>query len=138
MKKIIKIMTSVFFTVLFCGTVNGNAFAAETTAVIEAYTEEDKVVLYVSGIEGEVQEVFYQIGNTSCEVTEYQTIGQHDNPIYTLIIWDNSLSVMNNYEDVIKEILSKGDRTRRKNTSVVKLGILANVTPLEIKSNTYL
>ena len=106
MKKIMKIITASLLALMFiCNTTNTISFAAETAAIVENYTEEDNVVLYVSGITGEVQEISYQMGNTLCEVSEFQTIQQMDDPIYTLIVWDNSVSVMSNYEERIKEIL---------------------------------
>lgn len=106
MKKTVKIMTAVLFVVvLLCGMTNRIGFAAEAANIVETYTENDSVVLYVSGIEGELQEISYQMGNTPCEVTSYQTIGQQDTMMYTLILWDNSISVMRNYGDTVKEIL---------------------------------
>ena len=106
MKKIMKIITASLLALMFiCNTTNKISFAAETAAIVESYTEEDNVVLYVSGITGKVQEISYQMGNTLCEVSEYQTIQQMDDPIYTLIVWDNSISVMSSYEERIKEIL---------------------------------
>ena len=106
MKKSIKIISTILFAfALLCGMTPKTTFAAESPAIVESYTEEDNIVLYVSGIEGEIQELSYQLGNTFCEVMEYKTIGQQDSPMYTLILWDNSVSVMKKYETDIKDVL---------------------------------
>lgn len=106
MKKFIKIINIILLAfALFCNMTPRTSFAAESPAIVESYTEEDNIVLYVSGIEGEIQELSYQLGNTFCEVMEYKTIGQQDFPMYTLILWDNSVSVMKNYGTVIKDVL---------------------------------
>jgi len=106
MKKSIQIVSAILFAfALLCGMVPKTSLAAESPAIIESYTEEDNIVLYVSGIEGEIQEISYQVGNSVCEVVECKTIGQQDVPIYTLILWDNSVSVMKKYETVIKDVL---------------------------------
>lgn len=79
--------------------------AAQNPTVAEHYTTENGVVLYVRGIECAVDEVHYQIGITECEVENLTTVQESQDGIKTLILWDNSLSVMKKCENRVREIL---------------------------------
>lgn len=99
-RKIIVVMT---MCVLFLPGIK--ALAADAPVIVEQYTEEDNLIFYVKGVEGDVEELFFQVGNTPCEVTGYSKIKDMAEPIYTLILWDNSVSVMKKYDTAIKEVL---------------------------------
>lgn len=79
--------------------------AADNMTVIEKYTTENGIVLYVQGVEGEVSEAAYQVGTGACTVENIVTVEVAEEPVRTLILWDNSLSVMNKYGDAVKNIL---------------------------------
>ena len=66
-KRLQKILIT--FTVIFLlVTISLPAHAAENMTVIEKYTTEDGIVLYVQGVEGEVSEAAYQVGTDDCTV----------------------------------------------------------------------
>ncbi|MBQ8800632.1 MAG: FHA domain-containing protein [Lachnospiraceae bacterium] len=104
MKKILLKFVAMMCFVVLCFP-NVKASAAESAAVFENYTAEEQLVLYVKGVSGEVKAVSYQIGNTACDVAEYSKLSATEEPIYTLILWDNSISVMKEYSADIKEVL---------------------------------
>ena len=103
-KRLQKILIT--FTVIFLlVTISLPAHAAENMTVIEKYTTEDGIVLYVQGVEGEVSEAAYQVGTDACTVESFVSVEAAQEPVRTLILWDNSLSVMNKYGDAVKGIL---------------------------------
>ncbi len=122
MKK--RIQKAVLFFIISCCLFNVNAIAAEEAVIVEKYTVEDDVILYVDGVEGEIQEISFQIGNTFCSVEEYNTINNLKDSINTLIVWDNSLSVMKNHADTVKDILLDivANRTSGEKISIVITG----------------
>jgi len=126
-----------FCLILACSIPTLQSYAAENATITEKYVEEDTVILYVSGVEGEVQELSYQIGNTACEVLEYQTIQKMDEPIYTLILWDNSNSVMKKYKEDIKDVLVDivANRAPEEKFSIVTLE--KDMTVLSDYTNDY-
>ncbi len=81
------------------------ALAAESPMVVEKYTTETGVVLYVNGIDSSVNEISYQIGTETCTIDSIMTVKESDETINTLILWDNSLSVMNKRGSDIQSIL---------------------------------
>lgn len=81
------------------------AHAADNMTVIEKYTTETGIVLYVQGVEGEVSEASYQVGTDAYVVESIVSAETAEEPVRTLILWDNSLSVMNKYGDTVKNIL---------------------------------
>ncbi|MCM1412553.1 MAG: FHA domain-containing protein [Lachnospiraceae bacterium] len=80
--------------------------AAEKPAVVEHYTVGEEAILYVRGIEGEAEADSYQIGTASCEIGSLVSVKETEEGIKTLILWDNSLSVMNRCGDRVKAILT--------------------------------
>lgn len=103
MKK--RIQKVVFFFIISCCLFNVNAIAAEEVVIVEKYTVGNDVILYVDGVEGEIKKISFQIGNIICDVEEYNTINSLEDSINTLIVWDNSLSVMKSHTDTVKDIL---------------------------------
>lgn len=103
-KRLQKILTG-FTGVLLLFSISLSAQAADNMTVVEKYTTENGIVLYVQGVEGEVSEVTYQVGTGACTVESIVTVEAEEEPVRTLILWDNSLSVMNKYGDTIKSIL---------------------------------
>lgn len=81
------------------------ALAADNMTVVEKYTTENGIALYVQGVEGEVSEAAYQVGSDACTVENITVVAAAEEPVRTLILWDNSLSVMNKHGDTIKNML---------------------------------
>lgn len=80
--------------------------ASQGLSIVEKHTTQDEVILYVDGLEEPVQDVTYQIGTMACIVHGTELVKDMGDPIYTLILWDNSLSVMEKEGQRIKEILT--------------------------------
>lgn len=80
--------------------------AAGEPMVVEHYTAGEEVVLYVRGVEGEAEVDSYQIGTTACGTVSLAPVGETEEGIKTLILWDNSLSVMKRCGDRVKAILT--------------------------------
>lgn len=99
-----KFFAGVIGLLLFC-TTTLQIRAEGTIVVMEKYTTDTDVVMYVGGIEGNIDEVSYQVGTTVCTVESVKTVEEAEDGIYTLVLLDNSLSVMNKYGTTIKEIL---------------------------------
>jgi hypothetical protein len=87
-------------------TISVPVFADNGLLVTESSTTEDSVVLYVKNAETCItEEASFQAGTTACEIESIKTVKEMSEPIYTLIIWDDSDSVMSANADTIKEIL---------------------------------
>ncbi len=78
--------------------------AAEPGEVVSVRTEGEKAVVYIQN-PGTVTDVQCQIGTTACEVENYGMVEEQKEPIKTLLLLDNSLSVKKQYRDSIKEIM---------------------------------
>lgn len=83
-----------------------SVLAAEGMAITEHVTTGQELVLYVKGAPEQWDEAAYQIGTTSATIAGTQTVSRAEEPLYTLILWDNSLSVMKKYGEDIKSILT--------------------------------
>lgn len=81
--------------VLFGSTVH----AAELQAVMNAYTGEDAVTLFVKNQEQNIDHVY--IGND--EVQEFSV--EEAGPVRTVVMLDNSLSIPEEYRETIKSFL---------------------------------
>lgn len=103
-KRLHKILTG-FVGVLLLFSLSLSVHAADNITVVEKYTTENGIVLYVQGVEGEVSEAAYQVGTGACTVENIVTVEAAEESVRTLILWDNSLSVMNKYGDAVKNIL---------------------------------
>lgn len=104
MKKLNTIMAGLACLVLFCAA-RMSVLAAGDAVVMEHATDEQGVVLYVKGLPENYEEATYQIGTTEAAVESIQPLTKSEEPLRTLILWDNSLSVMKKYGTEIKEIL---------------------------------
>lgn len=83
-----------------------SVLAAER-CVSEYCVSDDQIIMYVTGVENEPSEVSYQIGNTPCDVTDIQLAGQKDSIIHTIVLLDNSKSVMTKHGVEIKTLLQE-------------------------------
>ncbi len=95
-------MTGMAGLLLLCAM---TARAAGEPMVVEHYTVGEEAVLYVRGIEGEAEVGSYQIGTVPCEIEGLLSVRDAEEGIKTLILWDNSLSVMKKCGDRVKSIL---------------------------------
>lgn len=80
--------------------------AAEPGEVLSFGTEDRNIVLYVQN-PGEEYEIQCKIGTSEAEAVESHPIREEDVPAETIILLDNSLSVVEQYRPVISTILSE-------------------------------
>lgn len=104
MKKLNTIMAGLACLVLFCAA-RMPVLAAGDAVVMEHATDEQGVVLYVRGLPESYEEATYQVGTTEAAVESIQPLTKAEEPLRTLILWDNSLSVMKKYGAEVKDIL---------------------------------
>lgn len=105
MKKSLQKISTTLAGILLLFSLSLPVHAADNMTVVEKYTTENGIVLYIQGVEGEVSEAAYQVGTGACTVENIVTVEAAEEPVRTLILWDNSLSVMNKYGDTVKNIL---------------------------------
>lgn len=80
--------------------------AAEPGSVLSFGTEEKEIVVYIQN-PGEEYEVQCQIGTSEAESVKSYSITEETIPIETIILLDNSLSVVEKYRPTIQTILSE-------------------------------
>lgn len=98
-----KVLTGFAGLLLLC---TMTAQAAGESAVAEHYTAGEEVVLYIRGVEGVAEVDSYQVGATTCGTVSLLPVRETEEGIKTLILWDNSLSVMTRCGDRVKAILT--------------------------------
>ena len=96
---------SVFFVTIIISVfmISTFAFAEGQTRIIETQTAGDQIIIYVSGVNPYSSNVEYQIGTDTCAAF---ATGEPEN-IYTVILWDNSKSVMSKNDKNVRELLKQ-------------------------------
>ncbi|WP_349943926.1 FHA domain-containing protein [Lacrimispora sp. BS-2] len=79
--------------------------AANAGKVVESVTKDEEICLYVQGIDGDIQNVSYQIGTKGCEEIKASRLTDLEIPMQTLVMWDNSLSISRENRTKIQDIL---------------------------------
>lgn len=131
MKKIVKGLLCVLLGWMFAGCmVSAESFAA----VLETYTDEEDISLYIKGAVSDVENVKVQIATMEAEQVRAQKISEQDVPMQTLVMIDNSLSIPMNDRDRIAEFLQNliSDRVNKEEISIAvfseKINILSDYT----------
>lgn len=97
-----KSLLFIVIVLLLCHSVS---LAAEPGSVLSFGTEEKEIILYIQN-PGEEYEVQCQIGTSEPEAIKSHLITEDTVPIKTIILLDNSLSVVEKYRPTIQTILS--------------------------------
>lgn len=82
-----------------------SAMAANEATVVEHVTAGQEIALYVKGAPESWDEITCQVGTNAATVESTQKVSETAESVRTLILWDNSLSVMKKYGEDIKSIL---------------------------------
>ena len=82
-----------------------SAMAANETAVVEHVTAGQEIAMYVKGAPESWDEITCQVGTNAATVESTQKVSETAESVRTLVLWDNSLSVMKKYGEDIKSIL---------------------------------
>lgn len=67
--------------------------AANSIAVVETYTGESEIVLYIKGVRDEQPDIRVQTGTAACASVTWSRLSETRQPVKTMILLDNSLSV---------------------------------------------
>lgn len=102
MKNILKALTGVLAGCMAAGAV---ALAAGPAAVMETYTGETDLSVYVRGIDIGAEDVNVQIATTEAHQVTAQSVTELDMSMQTLVMLDNSLSIPTEDREKIAEFL---------------------------------
>ena len=134
-KKNSKFLTSLLVVVLMFA-VSISAYAANA-AVSEVHVSDDQVVLYVPG-DYDSSDCSFQIGQTPCTVVSTKKISETSNKIHTIILVDNSLSVMGSGKDKAVHSLLEEMISNRADGELFSIGILGDSVDFQVvDSNDY-
>lgn len=93
MKRITKQKKLICLAVLFLFLSRITALAAGGLAVVENYTGESETVLYLKGVKGDISDISVQAGTTVCDSVTQSRLSDSSQPVKTLVMLDNSLSI---------------------------------------------
>ena len=102
MNKIIKELAGVLAGCIIMGTI---ALANSSAAILETYTGDSDISVYVKGTDIGEGEISVQIATTEASKVSVQSISELDVPMQTLVMIDNSLSISLNDRLKIAEFL---------------------------------
>ncbi|PNV59605.1 hypothetical protein C0033_12620 [Clostridium sp. chh4-2] len=99
------------------------ASAADPGTVLNTDTRDGQIVMYVQN-PGEVQSLEYQIGTGLCGQVESASISGQEVPLKTIILLDNSLSVVEKYRPLISRTIQDivADRMDREQFTIATFG----------------
>lgn len=83
------------------------AYAADKPAVVEIFTGENEIVMYLKGIQGNLADLTVQAGTTACESVAQSRLSETGQPVKTLIMLDNSKSVQQASRSQILKFVKK-------------------------------
>lgn len=117
MNRIMRNIAAVLLAALFCGM---TVYAAGSMAVVETYTGESDITLYVKGVEEDITDATVQVGTVACESVTKSKLAEKKQPMKTLIMLDNSLSIPEKSHGQISEILQNiiSDRADNEEISI--------------------
>ena len=128
MKFTTKLAVLICAMMLFCNPV----FAAELSAVMNAYTTDENITLFLRNQGEELSQVY--IGSEECEDYSVEDLG----PIRTTVIVDNSLSIQAKYRNDIKSFLADLVAARNDGDLFTIATFAEDITYLVEDSNDYL
>lgn len=102
MNKIVKFWGKICLIWMACSIA---VFANGQAAVIESYSGEDSISMYVSGIDGDIANISAQIGTNMAEKVSSQVISDMEVPMQTLVMLDNSLSISKSDREKIAALM---------------------------------
>lgn len=108
------------FWLLMSGTM---VFAEENINVVETYTGEMEISVYVKGADSS-DDVTVQIGTFSCDSVSKKVLAEERLPMNTLVLLDNSASIPKKDRGTIAELLQNiiSDRMENEKIAIAVLG----------------
>jgi hypothetical protein len=106
-------------TVLTCWLLFGAvAVIAGSALVMESYTGETEIILYIKGIEGDAANATVQTGTEVCKDVQTSSLAEEHLPMQTLILLDNSKSIPKEARKNISEIMQNIISDRVENEQI--------------------
>lgn len=102
MNRIIKGLTGVLTGIMILGTV---VLADGSASVMETYTGDSWISVYLKGVESGIEDMSVQIATTEAEQLSIKTVSELDKPMQTLVMVDNSISISAGNREKIAEFL---------------------------------
>lgn len=115
MNKLIRGFLSVLVGCLIVGIV---ALADSSATILETYTGDSDISVYIKGAEFDAGEVNVQIATSEAAKVKVQTVSDLDIPMKTLVMLDNSLSIPTNDRGRIAEFLQNLISDRLSNEEI--------------------
>ena len=137
MKKIKRIrscLVSVLIGILFCGVIS---LASENVAIVQSFTNEDSISVFIKGVEEGIKDINIQIGTTVAEVAAVEKIKNLDVPMRTLVMVDNSLSISKDNRKKISLFLQDLISDRLNNEEIAIATFSEDITYLTEYTNDY-
>ena len=110
----------------------GSAYGAELTNVMNAYTTEESITIFLKNEGQQVNQVY--IGNESCDDF---TVSENSS-VRTIVLLDNSQSIKEEYRDNIKAFLTDLVAARKDGDTFTIATFAEDITYLAQDSNDYL
>lgn len=129
MKKIVQMILAVCCAVVFFA---GTVQAAELQTVMNAYTGQDSVTLFVKDQGQNIDHVYIE----NEEVQDFTV--EDPGPVHTVVMLDNSLSIPQAYRDTIKSFLTDLVAARNDGDTFTIATYAQDITYLAQDSNDYL
>lgn len=93
-------------------------FADSSAAILETYTGDSQISVYVKGTESDMNDVSIQIATTEADQFNVKPISELDKPMKTLVMVDNSISISAGNREKIAEFLQNLISDRLNNEEV--------------------
>lgn len=99
-------------------------YAASGLAVVETYTGESEAVLYLKGIKGDISNIRVQAGTSVCDSVTQSRLSESSQPVKTLIMLDNSLSIPKQDREYIAKVIRNmiADRMNNEQMAIAVFG----------------
>lgn len=99
-------------------------YAAGGPAVVETYTGESEAVLYLKGIKGDISNISVQAGTLVCDSVTQSRLSESSQPVKTLIMLDNSLSIPKQDRKYIAKVIRNmiADRMNSEQMAIAVFG----------------
>lgn len=118
MKKIKRMAVSVaMMTLVLCCM---PVYAAQDVCIMETFTGDEKISVYVKGTSGEIVDADVQIGTATGKITSSGKIVEQEMPMRTLVMIDNSLSIRKEDRGRIADFLQNliSDRSNEEEIAI--------------------
>lgn len=112
MKKAGRILGASLLLALLLGAA---VFAQGEAKIMEVLDKGKTPIIFVKGIEGEVQSADALVGNTECPQVSVSPLSEETEAMRTLILLDNSLSIPEGKRDAVKNMISELVASRKSN-----------------------